>query len=51
MTWTDATRRFSVRLAAGARMRPPARRPIDVRVAGEGLRRIVFEGKPVEVTL
>jgi alpha-glucosidase/alpha-D-xyloside xylohydrolase len=52
MTWTDATRSFSVRLAAGARMRPPARRPIDVRVAGEqSARRIVFEGKPVEVTL
>ena len=52
MTWADATRRFAVRLAPGARMRPPARRPIDVRVAGDKTtRRVVFAGEPVEVTL
>jgi alpha-glucosidase/alpha-D-xyloside xylohydrolase len=52
MTWRDATRRFSVRLAPGARLLPPAQRPIEVSVAGEkSARRIVFEGRPVEVML
>jgi hypothetical protein len=52
MTWADATRRFTVRLAPGSRMRPPATRAMDVRIAGQKTsRRLVFEGKPLEVTL
>ena len=52
MTWTDASARFSVRLAAGSRLRPPARRTLDVRLAGSASsRRLVFEGKPTEVSL
>jgi len=52
MAWTDAARRLALALAPGSRMMPPATRPIDVRVAGEKTeRRIVFEGKPLEVLL
>jgi alpha-glucosidase (family GH31 glycosyl hydrolase) len=52
MTWNDASGRFSVRLAPGSRMRPPARRTLDVRLAGSTTpRRLVFEGKPAELSL
>jgi alpha-glucosidase/alpha-D-xyloside xylohydrolase len=52
MTWNDATRGLSIRLAPGSRMLPPARRPIVVRVAGDkATRSITFEGKPLEVRL
>ena len=52
MTWDDASRRFSVRLATGSRMRPPARRTLEVRLAGTTTpRRLVFEGKPVDLSL
>jgi alpha-glucosidase (family GH31 glycosyl hydrolase) len=50
MTWADATRRLTLRLAPGSRMLAPVRRQIDVRVAGDkATRRIVFEGKPIDV--
>jgi len=52
MSWNDAARRLSLRLAPASRMLPPARRHIEVRVAGEqAIRRVVFEGRPVEVKL
>ena len=52
MAWNDAARRLTLRLAPGSRMLPPARRPIEVRVAGTPLTKgVVFEGKPVEVDL
>ncbi len=52
MTWQDATRRLGLRLAPGSRMRPPALRQIDVRIAGEKTsRQLVFEGKPIDVRL
>ena len=52
MTWDDATGRFSVRLAPGSRLRPPARRQLEVRLAGTSMpRRLVFEGKPAELSL
>lgn len=52
LSWDDAERRLAIRLAEGARMRPPARRPIEVRVAGEpGTRAFVFDGSPLEVKL
>ena len=34
MTWRDAARQLSLRLAPGSRMLPPARRPLRVRLAG-----------------
>lgn len=50
--WNDATRVLSVRLAPGSRMLPPARRTIEVRLAGETRpRSVVFEGQPIEVRL
>jgi hypothetical protein len=52
MTWRDATRTLSLRLAKGARMLPPAKRPIDVRVAGsKDVRRVTFAGAPLDVKL
>jgi len=51
MTWRDSARRLTIALAPGSRMRPPARRPIDVRIAGAPAspRRVVFDGQPLEV--
>jgi alpha-glucosidase (family GH31 glycosyl hydrolase) len=52
MTWNDATRVLSVRLAPGSGMLPPAKRAMEVRVAGEkSTRSLVFEGKPIDVKL
>lgn len=51
MTWRDSARKLSLRLAKGSKMLPPARRAIEVRVAGEkGTRRVVFDGKAIEVS-
>ena len=50
MAWRDADRRLTLSLARGSKMRPPLKRAIEVRVAGEkGTKRISFEGKPVQV--
>jgi len=52
MTWNDATRQFSIALAAGSRLRGAAPRRIDVRVAGaQTVRSISFDGKPAELTI
>jgi alpha-glucosidase (family GH31 glycosyl hydrolase) len=52
MTWKDSARTLSIRLAPGTRMRPPLKRPLQVRVAGsKDTKSVVFEGKPVEVRL
>jgi alpha-glucosidase/alpha-D-xyloside xylohydrolase len=52
MAWTQRTRKLSLRLAGGSRMLPPLRRPIEVRLASEDIRRsIVFEGHPIEISL
>ena len=51
MRWQDATRQLTLTLAGG-RMQPPARREIDVRVAGStATRRLVFEGRPVSIRM
>jgi len=50
--WTDRDRVIDLRLAAGSRMRPPAARPIRVRVAGAtAARDITFSGVPLRVQL
>ena len=50
--WRDAAKTLAVRLGRGGRMLPPERRQIDVRLAGSrDVKRVVFEGKPVEVRL
>ena len=52
MTWTDARRRFTLRLAPGSRMRPPARRAIELRIAGGTTsRRVSFDGTPIDLRL
>jgi alpha-glucosidase/alpha-D-xyloside xylohydrolase len=49
-SWRDRERRLLVRLAPGSRMLPRARRPIEMRVAGEQTtRRAAFDGSPIEV--
>jgi hypothetical protein len=50
--WSDASRRLSLRLAEGSRMLPPARRSIELRVAGRrDTRSIVFAGRPLDIVL
>ena len=52
MTWNDAARRFSIALAPGSRLRPPATRTFEVRVAGsQTTERLTFSGKPVQALL
>ena len=48
--WNDKSRRLSVRLAPGSRMRSPASREINVRlVPGKETKSIVFRGRAVSV--
>jgi alpha-glucosidase len=52
MVWNDAARRLTLRLAPGSRMREPAPRRIDVRVAGsKKVTPLTFTGREVEVSL
>ena len=52
LAWNDATRVLSARLAPGSRMLAPAKRDIEIRVAGDKrTQRMVFEGKPIAVKL
>jgi alpha-glucosidase/alpha-D-xyloside xylohydrolase len=50
MAWQDAERRLTLRLARGSRVLPPAKRIIEVRIAGEReTRTVVFEGRPIVI--
>ncbi|MPZ21468.1 MAG: DUF5110 domain-containing protein [Luteitalea sp.] len=50
MTWRDADRQLTLRLASGSRMRPPAKRVIEVRLAGQKeTRTVFFTGQPLDV--
>ena len=52
MTWRDSTRQLTMRLAPGSRMLPPAKRPMQIRLAGSKTTRdVVFEGKMIELKL
>jgi len=52
MRWREADRQLSLRLAPGSRVLPPAKRPMEIRLAGsKDTRSVVFEGKPVTVRL
>lgn len=52
MTWRDATRRLTLRLADGSRMRPPEKRAIEVRVAGrKETRCVTFTGQPLDIQM
>jgi alpha-glucosidase/alpha-D-xyloside xylohydrolase len=50
MVWHDARRTLSLSLASGSRMLPPLRRNIEVKL-GQSTHAIVFDGRPVEVSL
>ena len=52
LSWTEASRRLTLRLAEGSQMLPPMKRVIEVRVAGPSAgRRLEFIGAPVDVKL
>ncbi len=52
MTWNDSQRNLTLQLARNSRMLAPARRTIEVRVAGErASKTVIFEGRPLEVRL
>jgi alpha-glucosidase/alpha-D-xyloside xylohydrolase len=52
MTWNDASRRFSLALAPGSRMRQPSPRPLEVRLATSATsQRVVFDGTPIDIVL
>jgi alpha-glucosidase (family GH31 glycosyl hydrolase) len=52
MAWDDASRRLTLSLAPGSRMRPPALRRIDIRLAGQSTALPVsFTGEPLVVEL
>lgn len=52
MAWKDADRKLTLKLAPGSRMRPPAKRAIEIRLAGEKtVKSVVFAGSPLEVKL
>jgi alpha-glucosidase (family GH31 glycosyl hydrolase) len=52
MTWNDAARRLTLRLAAGSRMIPAGRRTFTVRLAGQAAGRTVrFEGRAIDMRL
>jgi len=52
MTWREASRRLTLRLAPGSRMHGPNPRSFDVRVAGSTkTRRVEFSGSMIDVVL
>lgn len=52
MSWRDADRRLTLRLAPGSRMLPPASRRIEIRVAGSTKTTpVTFTGRTITVTL
>jgi alpha-glucosidase (family GH31 glycosyl hydrolase) len=50
MSWSDARRILTLRLAPGSRMLPPSRRDLTVKL-GQTTRTAVFEGRPLEIRL
>ena len=50
MKWNDAERKLSLRLADGSRMLASKQKKFDVKL-GDATKQVVFEGKPVEVSL
>ena len=52
MSWANANRTLTIRLATGSRMLPPAKRTFEVRLAGEKTTRTaVFDGRPLTIRL
>ena len=52
MQWRDAQRRLTLQLAQGSRMLPPAKRAIDVRLAGStATKPVVFTGQTLQIDM
>jgi alpha-glucosidase/alpha-D-xyloside xylohydrolase len=52
MQWRDAQRRLTLQLAPGSRMLPPAKRAIEVRLAGStATKPVVFTGQTVQTDM
>jgi alpha-glucosidase (family GH31 glycosyl hydrolase) len=52
MTWTDASRRFTMALTPESRLRPTSPRGVEVRVAtSPNSQRVMFDGRPVDISL
>ena len=52
MTWRDASRRLSLRLAPGYTLRSASPRRINIRLAGSSaVKTVEFNGRPLNVTL
>ena len=52
LSWNDASRRLSLRLAPGSGTMPPGQRRFNVRAAGSAaMTPVVFTGRPVEVRI
>jgi alpha-glucosidase (family GH31 glycosyl hydrolase) len=49
MSWNDARRALSLKLADGSRMLPPLTRPLKVELRDQQ-REVSFDGRPIEVT-
>ncbi len=49
--WNDARRTLRLSLADGSRRLPPWPRPLEVRLANEPPRAVVFDGSPLEISL
>jgi hypothetical protein len=55
LSWHDASRRLTIRLAKNSRLLPPAHRPMQIRLASPSpgstpSREITFEGREVAMT-
>jgi alpha-glucosidase/alpha-D-xyloside xylohydrolase len=50
MVWENAVRILTLSLTPGSRMRPPAQRTIEIRLAGEkASRKVTFTGRPMDI--
>ncbi len=48
MTWNDARKALTLRLAAGSKMLAPAKRDFRVKL-GDAVKSVVFDGRNLEV--
>jgi alpha-glucosidase/alpha-D-xyloside xylohydrolase len=48
MAWNDARKTLTLRLAAGSKMMPPARRDLRLKMGGT-MQSAIFDGRPMEV--
>jgi alpha-glucosidase/alpha-D-xyloside xylohydrolase len=52
LAWRDRARTLTLRLARGSKIRPPAKRPMSVRLAGStDEKALEFDGRPLDIRL